>query len=97
MVALVAAMQHGATAMRVAKLSQMFGVSRRTVVRWRTWWLIVFANSPFWQGARALVMPPVDEKRLPASLLERFAGSLAERLVALLRFLVTGGAGVHAA
>jgi hypothetical protein len=99
MVVLVAAMQHGATAMRIAKLSQMFGVSRRTVARWRTWWLTIFANSPFWQGARALVMPPVEEKHLPATLLERFAGSLEERLVALLRFLapITGGAGVHAA
>ena len=99
MVVLVAAMQHGATAMRVAKLSQMFGISRRTVVRWRTWWLSVFAKSPFWQGARALVMPRVDEERLPASLLERFTGSLEERLIALLRFLapVTGGVSVHAA
>jgi len=98
MVVLVAAMQHGATAMRVAKLSQMFGVSRRTVARWRTWWLSVFAKSPFWHWARALLMPPVDEKSLPASLLERFAGSLEERLIALLRFLApfTGGAGVHA-
>jgi hypothetical protein len=98
MVVLVAAMQHGATAMRVAKLSQMFGVSRRTVARWRKWWLTVFANGPFWHWARALVMPPVDEKHLPASLLERFAGNLEERLISLLRFLApaTGGAGVHA-
>jgi hypothetical protein len=98
MVVLVAAMQHGATAMRVGKLSQMFGVSRRTVARWRTWWLTVFVNGPFWHWARALVMPPVEEKHLPASLLERFAGSLEERLIFLLRFLapITGGAGVHA-
>ena len=97
MVVLIAAMQHGATAMRVAKLSVMFGVSRRTVARWRTWWLTIFAKSPFWHWARALVMPPVDETCLPASLLERFAGSLEERLIALLRFLapLTGGAGVH--
>lgn len=98
MVVLIAAMQHGATAMRVAKLSEMFGVSRRTVIRWRTWWLTAFAKSTFWHWARALVMPPVDEKCLPASLLERFTGSLEERLIALLRFLTpfTGGAGVHA-
>jgi hypothetical protein len=32
-------------------------------------------------------MPPVDHERLPASLLERFAGDCAERLIALLRFL----------
>jgi hypothetical protein len=98
MVVLVAAMQHGATAVRVQRLSEMFGVSRRTVERWRTWWLTAFAADRFWQAARALIMPPVAEEGLPASLLERFAGTLQERLVALLRFLgpITGGAAVHA-
>jgi hypothetical protein len=99
MVVLIATMRHGATAVRVQKLSEMFGVSRRTIARWRRWWLTVFAASPFWQAARALFMPPVDQECLPASLLERFTGSLEERLVALLRFLgpITGGAAVHAA
>jgi hypothetical protein len=43
-------------------------------------------------------MPPLDPDRLPAALLERFAGDVASRLVALLRFLVpiTGGAGGRA-
>jgi hypothetical protein len=38
-------------------------------------------------------MPPIDRERLPASLLERFTGDDADRLVALLRFIgpVTGG------
>jgi hypothetical protein len=38
-------------------------------------------------------MPPVDQSRLPAALIERFAGSAAERLIALLRFLapLSGG------
>jgi len=61
--------------------------------------LTTFAASPFWQAARVLFMPPVDQQRLPSSLLERFAGGLEERLVALLRLLgpITGGAVVHAA
>jgi len=39
-------------------------------------------------------MPPLDTASLPASLLDRFAGTTAERLIALLRFLIplTGGA-----
>jgi len=43
--------------------------------------------------ARAAFMPPVDEDRLPAVLLERFAGDATERMLALLRFLapLTGG------
>src|ERR1700737_476745 len=56
-----------------------------------------FAESRFWQAARATFMPPVDQDCLPASLLERFAGGGVERLLALLRFLrpITGGAGGH--
>jgi hypothetical protein len=48
---------------------------------------------PFWQAARAAFMPPVDQTRLPAAMLERFTGSAVERMVALLRFLapITGG------
>jgi hypothetical protein len=39
-------------------------------------------------------MPPVDEKRIPTALLERFsAGATEKRMIALLRFLgpLTGG------
>ena len=97
MVVLISVMRHGATAPRVARLSQLIGVSRRTVAHWREWWRTTFAQSRFWQAARAAFMPPVDQDRLPASLLERFAGGSAEQLLALLRFLapITGGA-VHA-
>jgi hypothetical protein len=44
-------------------------------------------------------MPPIDKDRLPASLLERFAGGLQEQLIALLRFLgpITGGLAIRAA
>ena len=42
----------------------------------------------------AAFMPPVDIAGLPASLLDRFAGGIAEKLTSLLRFLgpLTGGA-----
>ena len=97
MVVLISVMRHGATAPRVARLSQLIGVSRRTIAHWREWWRTAFAQSRFWQAAGAAFMPPVDQDRLPASLLERFAGGGAEQLLALLRFLapITGGA-VHA-
>jgi hypothetical protein len=98
MVVLISVMQHGATPKRVAQLSQLFGVSDRTIARWRQWWRTRFAESRFWQARRAALMPPVDHQRLPASLLERFAGGGAEQLMALLRFLapLTGGAALHA-
>jgi hypothetical protein len=39
-------------------------------------------------------MPPADPLRLPASLLDRFAGTAEEKLICALRFLtpITGGA-----
>ncbi len=92
-VTLVCALRHGTRAAR-RRLSDDLGVSRRTVARWQEWWLRSFAAGRFWNAASAAFMPPVQPSRLPASLLERFAGSAAERLIALLRFLapITGGA-----
>ena len=97
MVVLISAMRDGATAPRVARLSELFGVSRRTLARWRDWWRAALVESRFWQAARAALIPPVDQHRLPASLLERFAGGGADQLLALLHFLapITGGAAVH--
>jgi hypothetical protein len=96
-VVLVAILRHGVTASRIDRLSQAVGVDRRTVERWRAWWRERFPITPFWQVARAAFMPPIDREHLPASLLERFTGDDADRLVALLRFIgpVTGGR-VHA-
>jgi hypothetical protein len=93
-VVLVAIMRHGATTARVARLTAVIGVDRRTIERWRRWWRDSFTATPFWQIARAAFMPPVEHDRLPATLLERFAGDDADRLIALLRFIgpLTGGA-----
>lgn len=92
-VVLVTAMLHGLTETRLHRLRDLVGVSRRTVARWRVWWLATFTAGRFWTVASAAVMPPADPSRLPASLLERFAGGLEDRLLALLRFLgpITGG------
>ena len=76
------------------RLKELVGVDRRSLQRWRRWWREIFTATPFWQNARAAFMPSVDEERIPAALLERFAGSSVEkRMIALLRFLgpITGG------
>jgi hypothetical protein len=97
-VVLAAIVREGITDGRLQRLEQVVRVDRRTVERWRRWWRQTFTQSPFWRAARAAFMPPLDPDRLPAALLERFAGDVASRLVALLRFLVpiTGGAGGRA-
>ena len=86
-VVLAAALQHGLTDARVAALQRHLPTSRTTLARWREWWLATFPAGPFWQTFRARFAPPVDETRLPASALERFAGDLADRLRFFLDFL----------
>jgi hypothetical protein len=92
-VVLVSIMRHGMTKQRLQHLTEFVGVDRRTVERWRAWWRDSFTASPFWQIARAAFMPPIDPDQLPAALIARFAGDIADQLVALLRFLgpITGG------
>jgi hypothetical protein len=92
-VVLVSVMQHGMTDRRMRQLSEAILVDRRTVGRWQRWWRERFTASAFWRIARAAFMPPVDEARLPATLLERFRGEGAAPLMALLRFIapITGG------
>jgi hypothetical protein len=89
----MAVLHEGATPARMRRLNEFVGVDRRTIKRWRGWWRESFTAMPFWQAARAAFMPPVDQTRLPAAMLERFTGSAVERMVALLRFLapITGG------
>jgi hypothetical protein len=93
-VTLISAMLLGTTPARLARLSAVPGIDRRTLARWRAWWRSTFTESPFAQIARAAVAPPLDIAGLPVSLLERFAGEVREQIIALLRFLgpLTGGA-----
>jgi len=78
---------------RLARLSVVPGLDRRTLTRWRVWWRSTFTDSPFAPVARAAMVPPIDIAALPISLLDRFAGDLREQLLSLLRFLapLTGG------
>jgi hypothetical protein len=82
------------TPFRLARLSAVPGLDRRTLARWRAWWRSTFTDGPFAAVARAAVATPIDIAGLPASLLDRFAGDLEQRLLSLLGFLgpLTGGA-----
>lgn len=92
-VVLVSALRGGATPVRMAQLTELLGVSRRTVDRWRRWWTEVFPQTRCWAAGSGLFAIPVPTGQLPLSLLERFAGPLETALQALLRFVlpVTGG------
>lgn len=84
---LVCAMRHGLSARRVAELRRQVGVSRRTLERWRRWWLTTFLATPVWKEARGRLAAPVQSSELPKSLLDRFEGELREQLEAILRLL----------
>lgn len=71
----------------VAQLSEILAVPVRTIQRWRSWWAEQFPLTPLWQAACARFMPPIVLSQLPASLIERFAGSAGESLMRLLVFL----------
>jgi hypothetical protein len=87
MVVLVSALRHGLTPERMRSLRESLGIDRRTVERWRQWWLESFVRSPFWKQARARFMPLVCEKSLPWSLCEVFDIQRRDRLLDLLKFL----------
>jgi hypothetical protein len=71
----------------VGILRQSLGLDRRTLERWRVWWLETFVASPFWKIARAQFMPLIDETTLPLSLCQAFELERRDRLLELLRFL----------
>lgn len=87
-VVLKTAMRHGLTAWRVEQLGLVLpDLDRRTLERWRQWWLENLVTSSFWKAARARFMPPLSEEQLPLGLCERFGIESADRVVELLRFL----------
>ena len=80
-------MRHGLKAERVRALRESLGIDRRTLERWRTWWLKEFVQSPFWKVARARLMPLICEVTLPWSLCQAFGMDGRDRLLDLLTFL----------
>jgi hypothetical protein len=86
-VVLASAMRHGLKPERVQALRESLGMDRRTLERWRQWWLGAFVQSSFWKTARARFMPLIREKTLPWSLGEAFRVERRDRLLDLLKFL----------
>ncbi len=75
------------TPARLGELRALLGVDRRTLRRWRRWWRETLVRLPWWRVARARFVPPLEQRRLPSALLERFGGASRPALAALLCFL----------
>lgn len=86
-VVLISAMRHGLKADRVQALRESLGIDRRTVERWRAWWLENFVRGAFWKAARGRFLPRICEKVIPWSLCETFGSDRRDRLLDLLKFL----------
>src|SRR5437763_16899578 len=88
-VLMITTLRHRATPARVKQPRAIVGVRWRTLERWRQWWLEEFPRSSFWRWASGQLARPVDEHRLPFSLLESFRKPGAEeRTIDLLRFIL---------
>ena len=73
-----------------AKVMRMFGISYKTILRWRTWFRDVFPNSAQWKTIRGAISATVDDRRLPADLLDYFVqtkGSDEKGLIGCLQIL----------
>lgn len=86
-VVLVSAAHHGITPERMAALRRALGIDRRTLERWRQWWLETFVQSRYWKLARAAFMPPLCRETLPLSLARAFDIGWPGQLIRLLKFL----------
>lgn len=87
---LLPAMVHGLKPERVRQIRERLDlqIDRRTLERWRQWWLGLFVGSSFWKEARARFMPPLCQKTLPLSLCLSFqVEERRDRLLDLLQFL----------
>jgi len=84
---IISAMRRRLTARRLGRLRQLFGVDRRTLVRWRRWWRELFPTTAFWRAMAGRFAPAVAIAELTGSLLARFEGSTTRRVIAALRFL----------
>lgn len=69
---LISAMRHGPTPRRARELTTLFGIDRRTIVRWEQFWREHFPQSHFWKTAGARVILLADVATLPLSLLNAF-------------------------
>jgi len=87
MVLLVSALTHGASERRLARLHGLFGIDRRTLLRWQAFWREVFPAGGFFRAEAGRFSPPLGRRRPLGELLRRFGGKFRERLVSVLLFL----------
>ena len=80
---LVPALRQAPSRQTLAALETLYGITQRTLLRWRRWWQGTFVSSSVWRAGLGLFRTPVRAADLPGSLLEAFD----RKVEAVLRFL----------
>lgn len=78
----------------MAQLQQFYDVDRKTILRWRHYFLEVFPSGSLWQRLRGRLSAHVNNTNLPFDLLNHFIchfNDIRESLIRCLRFLAQGG------
>jgi len=86
-VVLLTAMTHGVNDRRAEELREQLGLDRRTLERWRQWWLETFPRSVFWRDVKGRFPKGIDHGILPLSLVEEFGAMRVNGLCHLMKFL----------
>jgi hypothetical protein len=86
-VLLCGVLRQGPAPWRVEALRRVVGADRRTLERWRRWWVERIGSSRVFEIGRADFMPPPDAGQLPRSLLHSFLGTACERAMHALSWL----------
>ena len=86
-VLLCGVLRQGPTAWRLDALRRVVGADRRTLERWRRWWVERVGRSREFEIGRADFMPAPEMTQLPLSLVESFVGAASERVLHALRWL----------
>lgn len=91
LVLLLPILREGPTPERVRRLEARFGVSRRTLYRWRRWWRETVTRSRWWQQQRGHLPGATYGRALPGCLLAAFGDTeaISDRVVAVLKLLVS--------
>lgn len=86
-VVLGAVLRQGPTPFRIARLQSLLGADRRTLERWRRYWVERIGRSRPFELLRGQLMPPPDGSELPLSLLACMTGDASRRLSSALSLL----------
>ena len=87
-VVLLTAMIHGLNKRRVQELREKLGIDRRTLNRWRQWWLESFTQSVFWKELKGSIPKDSNQFEMPLFLVEAFGVTRKEDgLLLLMKFL----------